>query len=368
MDSILAALERAAAAGLIPEGSSLLLAVSGGADSLALLVGCVEASRRTGWRLSVGHVHHGWRGRDADRDLAFVADHARRLELPFLFRRRNAREAAARLRLSPEAAARHVRYAALREMRSEAGAALVATAHQRDDAVESHVLARQRGGGLARLAGPRERREDGVVRPLLAVSRRDILRFLADRSLGFRRDATNGDLGLARNRIRRALAAASEDELAAVAGRVAALAEERERLERDYALRIAPSVGNDGLTTTVDAWLFAGCPDELRRLALSRLAGPYAREGRPPFTGREREQILELLASGRNFRFEAGRRIRFERRRGRLHIGPHRASRRESERAFRGESERAFGGESEHAFGRDESAATVYDAGAGPSA
>ncbi len=62
-------------------------------------------------------------------------------------------------------------------------------------------------------------------------------------------------------------------------------------------------------------------PEELRREALSRLAGPYARAGRPPLTGREREQILVLLESGRDFRFEAGRRIRFERRRGRLRIG-----------------------------------------------
>ena len=179
MDPVLEALERAAAAGRIPRDACVLLAVSGGADSLALLFGAVEASRETGWRLSVGHVHHGWRRREADRDLAFVSDHARRLGLPFFHRRRDARRAASELGLSPEAAARHVRYAALAEMAREAGASLVATAHQKDDAVESLLIARERRGGLARLAGPRALRADGVVRLLLDVGRREILAFLA---------------------------------------------------------------------------------------------------------------------------------------------------------------------------------------------
>ena len=89
MDPIRVALVGAAATSLIPFGSAVLLAVSGGADSMALLYGAVEAIPEAGWVLSVAHVHHGWRGRDADRDLAFVADHARRLALPFSFRRRD---------------------------------------------------------------------------------------------------------------------------------------------------------------------------------------------------------------------------------------------------------------------------------------
>jgi len=320
MDAVLEALERSAASGRIPEESAVLLAVSGGADSLALLFGGVEASRRTRWRLTVGHVHHGWRGRDADRDLAFVADHARRLALPFLFRRRDAPRAASELGLSPEAAARHVRYEALAEMAVEAGASRTATAHQRDDAVESYLLARERGGGLAREAGPRELRDDGVVRPLLSVSRREILQFLAERGLAFRRDATNGDLGLSRNRVRRGLARARETEVETIAAAVAALRSARERLDAEYAQRIAPAVGRDAESTIVDARLLANCSEELLRAALSRLAGPYARPGRPPMTGRERERLLALLASGRDFRFEAGRRIRLERRRDRLRI------------------------------------------------
>src|SRR5207237_4622742 len=155
------ALERAAGRGLLPPGAPILLAVSGGADSMALLYGAAELAPATGWRLSVAHVHHGWGGREADRDLAFVAAHARRLGLPFLSRRREARAESRRLGLSPEAGARLVRYDALSEMASEAGATRIATAHQREDRIEAHLLARPPQRGPARLARPRERRARG---------------------------------------------------------------------------------------------------------------------------------------------------------------------------------------------------------------
>ncbi len=325
MDPVTSALLRAADEELMASGSAVLLAVSGGPDSMALLYGSAEAADRTGWRLSVGHVHHGWRPREADRDLAFVADQARRLGLPFFSRRCDARRAARDLGLSPEAGARHVRYRALCAMAMEAGARIVATAHQHGDTVESHVLARERQGGVAALAGPREIRADGVVRPLLAVTREEILRFLAERGVAFRRDASNGDLRLARNRVRRALARlreapGGEDALRAMSLEIARLGEERRLLEAELAERILPAakIAPDG--AAIDAALLAGCSPELQRLALSRLAAPFARPGKPPMTGRERERLLERLAAGGNFRFEAGRLIRFERRRGTLTI------------------------------------------------
>jgi tRNA(Ile)-lysidine synthetase-like protein len=325
MDAVTSALRRASE-GLLPPGSAILLAVSGGADSMALLCGAAEAVKETGWKLSVGHVHHGWRAREADRDLAFVAEHARRLGLPFLSLRRDAPLIARELGLSPEAGARHVRYAALSEMAREAGADLIATAHQRDDTIESHVLALERGGGLASLAGPREARGDGVVRPLLGVPRDEILRFLRERGIAFRRDASNGNLKLSRNRVRRRLAElrASPGGAAAVraiGAEIARLGAERLELEAAFEARIRPAVQAFPDGVGVDAALVAGCSAELQRLALARLAARFARPGRPPMTGRERERLLALLAAGTDFRFEAGRRIRFERRRGILRVG-----------------------------------------------
>lgn len=292
---------------------------------MALLYGAVEAAAVTDWHMIVAHVHHGWRAREAERDLAFAADHSRRLGLPFLCRRIDAAAAARDLRASPEAGARHARYAALLEMAREAGAVRVATAHQHGDALESLALARERRGGIASLAGPRESRADGVVRPLLEVTREEILAFLSAQGIGHRRDATNGDLRFSRNRVRRSLAAlrnapGGEETLRAMAEELAGRRAERCRLETAYEDEIAPRVRRLEGGVALPARALAESPAELQRLAILRLAAPFAREGRAPMTGRERETLLSLLASGRDFRFEAGRLIRFENRAGVLSV------------------------------------------------
>ena len=319
MDAVTEALVRATERDLMPRGASILLAVSGGADSSALLHAAAELAPSMSWTLSVAHVHHGWRGKDADRDLHFVAWHARRLGLPFFHRQRDARREARQLGLSPEAAARRVRYEALFEMAQEAGASLVATAHQRDDRIETHLLARRRRGGLASLAGPRERRADGVVRPMLSVSRREIVGFLSARGVAWRRDRTNGDLSLARNRLRREIVFEDGD-LEALASRVESLARRREKLDRSFEKDLRPAIAFGRNVVITAAPLLETSPAELRRKAVLECAIPFARPGRPPFTGREREQIVALLATGRDFRFEAGRRIRFQRRGARFSV------------------------------------------------
>jgi tRNA(Ile)-lysidine synthase len=318
MDVVRKALLHAGARGLMPRDGSILLAVSGGADSMALLHAAAEVAGSTGWALSVAHVHHGWRGRDADRDLLFVAGHARRLGLPFFHRRRDARAEARRLGLSPEAAARRVRYEALFEMAREAGASRIATAHQRDDCIETHLLARRRRGGLASLAGPRENRADGVVRPLLGVSRREILEFLRSRGITWRRDSSNGDLRLDRNRLRRELA--GEEKLEALARRVERLARRRERVERSFEDAVRPAIAFGRNVVIAAAPVLENTPAELRRKAVLECALPFAAPGKAPCTGNEREQIVALLARGRDFRFEAGRRIRFRRRGDRFSV------------------------------------------------
>ena len=313
MFTVRTALESAADTELAPRGASLLLAVSGGADSMALLYGAAEVAPETGWQLSVGHVHHGWR-EEADLDLAFVEEHARKLGLPFASRRRDARGASRDLGISPEAGARLVRYEALAGIARELGASRIATAHQQDDVLESHLLALQRRGGLASLAGPRAVREDGVVRPLLDVTRPEILAFLEKLGIPFRRDASNDDLRFARNRVRRDVAALTPAQRSALLHRIGALRSERDALERELA-----GLFPDGVSEA-NAASIANLPEPLLRAAIERLAAPFARPGRPPMTGREREQVLRLLRAGCDFRFEAGRRIRVERRGSSLHV------------------------------------------------
>jgi tRNA(Ile)-lysidine synthase len=205
-------------------------------------------------------------------------------------------------------------------MAKEAQAVRVATAHQRDDRTESLLMALERGAGLAAAAGPTVCREDGVVRPLLAVSRPEILDFLARREITYRRDSTNGDLSLQRNRVRRALgrlARARPDALSVLQNQADRLGAERERIEIDFQAKVRPRLATAPGSVVADAEFLAGCPTPLLRRALEEAARPFAQPGRAPLTGREREQILARLQEGVNFRFEAGRRIRFERR-GRL--------------------------------------------------
>lgn len=336
------AFERALQTGLLPRGASILLAVSGGADSMALLLGAAEQARAAGWRLTVGHVHHGWRGRAADRDLLFVGAHARRLGLPFLSRRRDARGEARTLKLSPEAGARHARYEALSEIAREAGASLVATAHQLDDRIESYLMARGRGARGAALAGPRELRTDGVARPLLEVRRKQILAFLASRGASFRRDASNGDLRLARSRARRELAEiereGGQEALDELAGEVRRLGRERDRIEAEFGERVLPAIHAGPGAVLADAALLSRCEPGVQRRAIDEMAGRFSSPGRPPVTGREAEQILQRLVLGGDFRFEAGRRIRFERRGPILRAAPPPAGRRAGGNNSPGES------------------------------
>lgn len=319
MDAVRQALLEASNRGLMPRGASVLLAVSGGADSMALLYAAADLAPKMDWSLSVAHVHHGWRGRDADRDLLFVAGHSRRLGLPFFSRRRDSRGEGRALGLSPEAGARRVRYESLREMAREAGSSLIVTAHQRDDRIESHLLAKQRQGGLASLAGPRERRADGVVRPLLSVSRQETVGYLRGRGIAWRRDRTNGDLSLARNRLRRDLVV-GEGSVEALEGLVESLARQREDLDRSFKKEMRPAIAFGRNVVIAAAPVLASAPAELRRKVVWECAIPFARPGRAPLTGREREQIVKLLGTGRDFHFEAGRRIRFRRRGARFSV------------------------------------------------
>jgi tRNA(Ile)-lysidine synthase len=189
-------------------GRSILVAVSGGIDSVTLAHGLQEASQRSALKLSLGHVNHGLRGAESDADQAAVEALGSQLGLAVRAQRvdpRAARRAGpSRDRPSLQESARTLRYAALARMASDAGADCVATAHNADDQAETVLLRILRGSGPDGLAGIPERSPDGrVVRPLLGVSRAEIERFAAARGLCWREDASNASPRYARNRLRR---------------------------------------------------------------------------------------------------------------------------------------------------------------------
>jgi tRNA(Ile)-lysidine synthase len=198
-------LERVAAAmaryRMVAPGDSVGVAVSGGADSVCLLYVLRELAPRWNLRLSVLHLNHRLRGEDSRRDAEFVADLA--AQLGFRAEVREADVAAVPGNL--EQAAREARLAFFREAIAGGTIAKVAVGHTRSDQAETVLFRFLRGAGSAGLAGIRPVTSEGIVRPLLGVTRAEVEEFLRARGLPWREDATNRSLEFARNRIRHEL-------------------------------------------------------------------------------------------------------------------------------------------------------------------
>jgi tRNA(Ile)-lysidine synthase len=189
--------------GMPPRSGTVVVGLSGGADSVALLDALASLRRRRGFRVVAAHLDHALRA-GSPEDAAFCAELCRALDVPLRVGRADVRARAARERGGLEQAARRERYAFLRRVREEEGAFAIAVAHTRDDQAETLLLRLLRGAGAAGLAGMRPRSGD-VVRPLLAVSRGEVLAHLRERGLSWREDPSNADLAYRRNRVRHEL-------------------------------------------------------------------------------------------------------------------------------------------------------------------
>lgn len=248
---------------------TVLVAASGGADSVALLVGLSQARAAGQGRLVAAHFNHKLRGADSDADQAFVHELARTKGIELLVGAAEGDLSASRGGQGLEGAARAARYEFLARAADQCGARYVATAHTADDQVETilhHIL---RGTGLAGLAGiPRVRRLTGaatLIRPLLEVTRREVLDYLRDLGQPFREDATNRSLDLTRNRIRHELLPL---------------------LERDYSPHVRSALMRLGA--------LAGEADEWLARDAARLAERISR----PIAGGVEIDVAALCASG----------------------------------------------------------------------
>ncbi|MEM6330804.1 MAG: tRNA lysidine(34) synthetase TilS [Planctomycetota bacterium] len=211
----------------------VLVAVSGGADSVALLLALAAIKRRAGGqgRLFAAHFNHAARGDASDADERWVRRLCTELGLP-CETGRAAIEPSAGERVSEEAG-RTARYAFLRGTAQRLGARHVATAHTRDDQVETILFRLFRGTGLSGFTGIPATRELSptvtLVRPMLSVRRREVEAFLADRGQQHRTDSTNADARYTRNWLRRQVlpmlrerfGEAAEDAVLGFAGQVA---------------------------------------------------------------------------------------------------------------------------------------------------
>jgi tRNA(Ile)-lysidine synthase len=191
--------------GLIQTGDRVLVAVSGGADSVALLLVLRELAAEDGFDIpAVAHLNHQLRGADADEDEAFCLRLAEACGLPFEIERANVAGIAGAGGMSFEHAAHVARYEFFARAAERRGASAVAVAHTRDDQAETFLLRLVRGAGPRGLGGMHPR-SGIVVRPFLEATRPEIREFLAAQGVGFREDASNSDLAIPRNRIRHEL-------------------------------------------------------------------------------------------------------------------------------------------------------------------
>lgn len=233
---------------LLRARDSVLVAVSGGPDSVALLAALVELGEKR-WRLAVAHVNHHLRGRDSERDQRFVIRLAERLGCPVYVC-----EVPVGGRANLEARARELRYRALVHLARAKNLRLIATGHTLDDQAETVLFRVLRGSGRSGLGGIQPARGDGVVRPLIDTSRIELREFLRARGLRHRVDRSNESDRFTRNRLRRRVLPLLSREIrsgvAAALARLADISRDEEvildRAETRAAKRLIGARGLDG--------------------------------------------------------------------------------------------------------------------------
>ncbi|OPX84470.1 MAG: tRNA(Ile)-lysidine synthase [Pelotomaculum sp. PtaB.Bin104] len=186
---------------MVERGNKVVVAVSGGIDSVVMLDILNQLSFKLGISLHVAHLNHMFRGSEAEADACFVAELAERYHLPATIETFDVPAYQKARRMSAQVAAREVRYRFLRQVAESAGAVKIALAHQADDQAETIIINFLRGSGPPGLKGILPVR-DYFIRPLLTVRRYEIECYCAGLQLSFRQDSSNLKNVYLRNRVR----------------------------------------------------------------------------------------------------------------------------------------------------------------------
>jgi len=231
---------------MILPGEKVLVAVSGGMDSIVLLHLLHTLSQKQGYALHVAHLNHMLRGEESQRDADFVRDYSAQLRLEATIRAISVREAGGQGTDSPQEEARKVRYAFLREVAKEVRAQRIATGHTLDDQAETVLLNLIRGAGVPGLRGIPPVREGRFIRPLIETSRREIEEYARLHQIPFVTDSSNLEATYLRNRIRLRLLPLLHQEynpqLSEALASIASILGEEENLLRSLALDRLPSL------------------------------------------------------------------------------------------------------------------------------
>ena len=284
--------------GLFVAGDRVLVAVSGGPDSVALLHILHRLQDELGISLGVAHFDHGLRGQESQEDAAFVAHLSRRLRLPYYQGTGDVRTEALKNKLSLQMAARRLRLNFLQEIRRSQGYTKIALGHTADDQVELFFVRLCRGTGPEGLkgmwpAGPQE-----LVRPLLAVSKQVLLAWLTQENLTYRQDASNWSRTYLRNRVRLDLLpyliSRYNPRLPVAVWRLMHLAQEEERLwaaeTASYLQRVAQFRTPDLLALNLTEWRQTS--PALQKRLLRHALGLFCRD--QDVTSAQTQALLDL--------------------------------------------------------------------------
>ncbi|MFC1632133.1 tRNA lysidine(34) synthetase TilS [Candidatus Omnitrophota bacterium] len=193
---------------LLEPGEKVVVGVSGGADSVALLQLLDKLKKPWRLKLHIAHLNHLLRPGEAERDSNFVAGLAKKMKLPITCAAIDVKDFAKSAKLSIEEAARNLRYDFLVNLAKENGCKKIALGHNRNDQAETVLMRFLRGSGVAGLGGiPVKRAFDGclIVRPLINTTRKQITDFLAAKKINYRTDSSNLSNLFLRNKVRQQL-------------------------------------------------------------------------------------------------------------------------------------------------------------------
>ena len=301
--------------GMIPAGGTVVVAVSGGADSMYLLSRLYDLRPVRGFNLVVAHFNHQLRGIDGDRDEQFVRDFVQehctiqRVKtangekflpiVPIYVDTAPVGAIATERGKGVEETARELRYAFLQRVAEEVGGAVIATGHNADDNGETMVMNLVRGSGLRGLAGIPPVREN-IIRPILPTTRQEIVEYLTRRSIAHIEDATNADVKYTRNALRHQvmpLLIAQNPNLLALLGGESAIFRQEDALLEQMAEDALAGLMHTDHGVKIPARTLVELPEPLALRAIQRMATLCAPQ---LVLERRHRQAIHALARGQH--------------------------------------------------------------------
>lgn len=292
---------------MVNKGATVVVGVSGGPDSVALLHILYRLRESLGIKLVVAHLNHQFRGVEADADARFVLELARRFHLPAFVESRDVTAYSEERGISPQVAAREVRYSFLDDVAVNTGASRVALGHHADDQAETILLHMLRGTGTGGLKGMLPVRDDFYIRPLLTIRRRDIEGYCQQHALATRLDSSNLKTKYMRNLVRLDLMPLLEKKynpnLVQSLNRLAEICRDEDDYLEKQALDVfsrarMPSGGN---AIILDAGKLSAVPQALLRRVIRRSWTEIC--GQPADLNYQHiEQVLAIINGGGGYR------------------------------------------------------------------